>query len=472
MVIIGLWLVFVKLNFNMYKLIRSLVYPGINHIDEDRIEYIGFSSLDVYGRVFKYKDEIYRGIYPDKIDNVVRLVNSDMFKELVSKGYVVETSISDLRSKSYPLILKHKRLTQSTQFEWTFSLIKRATIRILDINYICNKHGYELSDAHLYNVLFDGVKPVWIDIGSFSKTYTGGWMAKEEFMNLTVVPMVLMAKGELMAGYLWLQAEKDYKIIPNDFKNSLMYKYVDKCINEVRNIDDLLVLKKWVDNLKSLSQNESYWSDYQTNDMELYKSIRAVKKSRFKRFNLILEQVRVFEKEINSVIDLAGNIGLMSMIISKYTKIGKIINLDYDYNSIEKSVRFLGRASSLFVESYVANFMLPMHPNIYRNFKSDLVLALAVTHHLFLTQGYKIDDVFLKIASFSKKYVFIEFMPMGLWGGDINSLPKIPSWYNEIWFEENFRKYFKLVKKTVVESHVVCGKRHPHRVLFIGKIRS
>ena len=71
------------------------------------------------------------------------------------------------------------------------------------------------------------------------------------------------------------------------------------------------------------------------------------------------------------------------------------------------------------------NFMLPTDPNIFDIIKSDIVLAMAVTHHLILGQKLSIDFIFSQIKQYANKYVFIEFMPLGLWGGK-EILPKIP----------------------------------------------
>lgn len=115
--------------------------------------------------------------------------------------------------------------------------------------------------------------------------------------------------------------------------------------------------------------------------------------------------------------------------------------------------------------------MLPMHPWVYRNFKSDIAVALAITHHLLLTQGFKIDEIFEKVKSFSNKYVYIEFMPLGLWGGNRNSKPVVPDWYTKDFFENKFKHHFTLLKIITLESHKIKGKNEAHRILFVGKIK-
>jgi hypothetical protein len=115
--------------------------------------------------------------------------------------------------------------------------------------------------------------------------------------------------------------------------------------------------------------------------------------------------------------------------------------------------------------------MLPMYSSVTRCFKSDVVLALAITHHLLLTQGHKIEEIFEKTKSFSKNYVFVEFMPLGLWGGDRNIKPNVPDWYTSDFFENKFQKYFQLIKKEVIEFHVINGVKEAHRILYVGKLK-
>ena len=93
--------------------------------------------------------------------------------------------------------------------------------------------------------------------------------------------------------------------------------------------------------------------------------------------------------------------------------------------------------------------------------KSDLAMALAVTHHLLLTNNYSVEAIFERVKMYSEKYVMIEFMPLGLW--EINSDDKIlvPEWYNEDWFKSKFETYFKIIRQEKLEDN---------RILFFGEI--
>ena len=102
--------------------------------------------------------------------------------------------------------------------------------------------------------------------------------------------------------------------------------------------------------------------------------------------------------------------------------------------------------------------MYPISNFDFGKVKSDIAVALAVTHHLLLTQKCPIDSVFKKIGQYSNRYVLIEFMPLGLWGGYYT--PPIPEWYNLNWFREKFKRHFKLLIEEQTEKN---------RILFLGE---
>jgi hypothetical protein len=52
-------------------------------------------------------------------------------------------------------------------------------------------------------------------------------------------------------------------------------------------------------------------------------------------------------------------------------------------------------------------------------------------------------------------------------GGD--TLPEVPVWYTDGWFEENFKTHFNLLHKEVIGTINIAGKEKNHRVLYIGK---
>lgn len=98
---------------------------------------------------------------------------------------------------------------------------------------------------------------------------------------------------------------------------------------------------------------------------------------------------------------------------------------------------------------------------IEKRVKSEIVLVLAIIHHLLLSQDVDIDDVFRKLKKFASKYVIVEFMSLGLYSGDDKTIPVLPKYYNLNWFRTHFEQNFKLIYDESLEKN-----RH----IFIGEI--
>jgi hypothetical protein len=86
-----------------------------------------------------------------------------------------------------------------------------------------------------------------------------------------------------------------------------------------------------------------------------------------------------------------------------------------------------------------------------------------------LTQGYNVNAVFSIVSLYSNRYVYIEFCPLGLYGGG-KYLPNIPTWYTDKWFEENFKNHFVLIHKEAIEEIIINEKKMDYRILYIGRI--
>jgi hypothetical protein len=72
-----------------------------------------------------------------------------------------------------------------------------------------------------------------------------------------------------------------------------------------------------------------------------------------------------------------------------------------------------------------------------------VVVALAVLHHLILTQRFHPRDIVREIAKYTRRYVVMEFMPLGRWT-EKKSKPS-PPWYTTDWFRSYFTEVFDLM---------------------------
>jgi hypothetical protein len=213
-------------------------------------------------------------------------------------------------------------------------------------------------------------------------------------------------------------------------------------------------LKTLINKIK-LSRSESIWSNYHDGFSEDGRVISNP------RFDFVAEKVASLN--VQSVLEIAGNQGALSRLLADNKNIKSIICTDADGSALDK-----GYCSARLTASNIIWAIL--NPFSYENarveiplenrFKSEAVIALALTHHLILTQNFRLEFIFDVLTVFSKKYVFVEFMPMGLYNG--KKAVSVPDWYSVDWFEQGFNKKFELIEKSQLEKN---------RILFIGKIR-
>jgi hypothetical protein len=280
---------------------------NITKISDKDIIYLNSHTLDPLGRVFKYKDKIYRGIYIHKKKYFEELWESGLLQELMSLNLIPKCEvISNLKHHYYSIIVKHEKIRYTDPTLWTFSMFKDASITLLRVNEICNKYGYELNDAHPYNLSFKGTYPVFIDLGSIVKKVENTWKAKAEFVIFTLLPLILIQHGYISEAYMFL-----YSILPIirlsfwKFEGTLMFQKFVGIMNSL-GINDVFSYNYTIDFLESLkpvefANTDTIWSHYYTEEeiSKLDEIIRNPLQTRFKRFVRVAEIISKYIKEIN-----------------------------------------------------------------------------------------------------------------------------------------------------------------------------
>lgn len=451
------------------------------------------SGRDSVGEIFLYDGKICRGVKAESVSFVRELLKSGLAAELTAQSLFPKTKITRLYTSQYPLVLEHERIkTLTYPYEWSFEMLRDAALTALKVNTIAEKYGYQTIDAHPANIMFNFTTPKFIDLGSFIKLEkAGSWFASEEFIQRFYYPLSLWSSGfEFIATKALLPrvgaiSHLEYHRIINPWARLLPRVIYSRLLNtyfpfsRVAGIPEPLLqsrlhprlfsvliwmkknkllpfqnfnTKKYIDRiLKLKSPSRSYWSNYQS-------SGKGVADDRFKKVGEILKQ-----RGIKSVVDFASNEGTFTAYLLKKGIAENAVCLDYDNQAIDSLYRRIKKKGTQ-VAPIVQNAVIPMtakaHSSLEERFRADAVVALAITHHLLLTQNYPIEKILSSIVSFAEKYVLVEFMPLGLWNGKF--APPVPEWYNQQWFEEKLSNFCQ------VEQVVELGK---NRILFVGKVR-
>ena len=437
--------------------------------------------MDDFGRVFYLDDKVYRAIQNSKKRHCLELINSELFRELIDGQLIPRSSVAGFSIEGHDLVLEHEKLTETHQYEWSFNMLKEAALAVLKVNELCNKYGYELKDGHTLNVLFKGTKPMWVDIGSIAprdKKSNETWIAYDEFVGSFLVPLLFWAEGKIYIARKLLESNfHRIDLLPaQSILESKLLNLLDRRIHHykisnivLRLLNIIVKSRRFHTNYFSYNKIKraltglkppvmaSMWQDYH----HYYYTVDG-KQTISPRFSRIIEIINGKADSIKSVLDLAGNQGLMCRLIKEKTNIKKITLTDYDANAIDFAFDQFKKEYPDSIDLLLLNFMFNIDlEGSSKRIKSDLVMALAVTHHLVLTAGYSLSSIFERVKLYSNRYVMIEFMPLGLWVKGSSVYPKLPEWYNEKWFKETFEKHFILLAREQLEEN---------RILFFGEI--
>ena len=450
-------------------------------MDNSVVYEVALSGSDPVGVLYSNGNCYLRAVSSEKEKECREMIESGFISALMDKGLIPETSLLKKdeippQLSNFKLVLVHRAISPVIYpREMSFEMIRSAILCFFDVVEVALSYGYVCKDSHLFNIVFDGTKPVWVDIGSFEKkkgeksqlpwleSFLAGtlfpvkmWADCSEFMasRLLSSPTENLSSNEaLLYQYCMLRGSSKYK---QKIRKIFLRAFSIVKKNNAKNPGNyLLSLKKQVSTMKCCDQ--SAWGNYHN---EYFDNNGKIKKdTRFTRISELLENYSP-----KSILELAGNAGIFSEIIRNKFKDIRVICTDYDSKAIDSMYKRVVKAKGENFFCAKLNFMETEYSSAEifpdKRFKSDCVFALAITHHLLLMQKYTYDQVFKTINAYSSRLVFIEFMPLGLWSGN-SSLP-LPDWYSQQSFEKAFCNYFDL---ELIEPLEV------NRVLFIGRVR-
>ena len=164
--------------------------------------------------------------------------------------------------------------------------------------------------------------------------------------------------------------------------------------------------------------------------------------------------------------ELAANQGMLSAMIAENPDVEKIVAIDYDELAVDIMYKLLSqrRLSDNCVRKIfpaVADFTKMATDTLPERACGDAVIALAMTHHLLLSQRMRAENMFEIFSRFTKRFIFVEFMPLGLWDG-VHEPPPVPDWYTEEFFVKSMEKHFKILMRMQLGVN---------RILFVGELR-
>ncbi|MBS1627930.1 MAG: hypothetical protein JSR09_04370 [Bacteroidetes bacterium] len=435
--------------------------------------------------VFKQGNLFYRCLLNGYEKQYNCLMNSGLYAELVSKNLIINhTELSAEETKYfsgeniYKVIVPEQIGFVNYPYEWCFSQWKAACVALLSINLIAIKYGMIVQDATPYNFTFIGNQCILLDTSSFVFYDSNKpWEAYRQFCEEMLAPLLLTKYNGLewpklnRAAISGLPLKFASNLLPiKSYFNSLSFWHIhlhsffkNEKTSSQNNLKKnhqnkpLALLQLLLLNIKSLQikKNKSVWNDYYETNIESNEYLQHKQ--------IVVED---WLKKIGpvSVADIGANTGNFSFIAAKYS--GKVYAFDSDTNCIEDLFTKCKELQLQNITCAVEDMANPAPGMGWMNeekiallnrLKVNIVLALAVLHHLCITKYLPFEFVAKLFAHISEEYLIIEFVPKE------DSKVKLLLTNREDIFidytEENFKKQFSIYFEFIEEISLNTSTR-------------
>ncbi len=418
------------------------------------------SYRDTDGFVFQHDGQFYRYVHPNYEVHYTQLMNSGLYEELVKKTMLIaHREITEIDKFTRPpalagtngddtagegigngrVLLPEQIPFISYPYEWSFDMWKDAALLTLQIAITSLKKGMILKDATAFNIQFYNGKPLFIDTLSFENYEAGKpWVAYRQFSECFLAPLLLMhychpGTNKLFAVYpngipinvlvgllpkrsRWNMNTLLHVHLQAKFSGKQKHVQTDQPGGQKRGNENNFSKQKLEILLKGLEgyvqklspkKIKTTWDDYYTDTISGDEYLNA-------KTALVISFIS--DIDYKKVIDLGANDGYFSLIF-KNDKL--VIATDADANCIndlylkikqEGKANILPLVNDLTTPSPAIGWNNRERESITARLQADLILALALVHHLAITHNVPLAFIADWLQPMGP-YLVIEFVP-------------------------------------------------------------
>jgi ribosomal protein L11 methylase PrmA len=399
------------------------------------------SFRDGAGAVFESGGGVFRRLTGDGAQRLEAYRTSGFQAAVERSGRVVRTVQVDTGNADCGTVLQHERVKLiSYPYEWPFSLLKTAALFHLELNLDAIRHDLKMVDASAFNVQFDGVRPIFIDVLSFDRYVDNEpWIAHTQFCTQFLNPLLLASRkgipfhawyrgdlegisvtatsrllgpgswfslNALLNVHLPARANRSVRLTSGDTVSKLRHARVPRSA-----IMSLMHrLAAWIEKMDLPASGAPGWNEYRAQRA-------AFARDDALREGLVREAVGELRPSV--VLDVGCNDGLYSALAIA-AGAGFAVGIDSDERALE---RCFARASAE---------QLPLLPlrvdwcnqtpsqgwrgkersSFSSRCKADLLIAFAVLHHISVGRNVPLADAVACLVEAAPRGL-IEFVPPG-----------------------------------------------------------
>jgi hypothetical protein len=440
------------------------------------------SFRDPSGFLFTREGVLYRQVNQHYANDYTRLMDSGLYAKLVKAGLLIPHTESGEKPARPELAFKIIRPEHvpfiSYPYEWSFGQLKDAALATLSIQKRAIKLDMSLKDASAYNIQFFNGKPTLIDTLSFESYKEGEpWVAYRQFCQHFLAPLALMAYRDIRLGQL-LRVYIDG--IPLDLASELLpartrwnlglashihlhasaqKRYANVAVSEARggrkmSKDALLGL---IENIRD-TVRKLEWKPVGTEWADYYAANNYTDAAFEHKKSLVGDWLA--KTGAKTVWDLGANTGIFSRVATVTGAF--VVSSDIDPAAVEVNYRLvkenkeqnlLPLALDLTNPSPAIGWNNRERDSFIQRGPVDVVLALALVHHLAIANNVPLDRVAEFFAACGE-WLIVEFVPKS--DSQVQKLlrsrPDIFSEYTRDGFENAFSQWYTINQSSGVRD--------------------
>jgi hypothetical protein len=398
------------------------------------------SFRDPSGFLFMVDGELFRQINRSYQSDYELLMQSGLYDDLIGKGLLIDhedvSDRFDLSPEAYKVIQPTPILHVSYPYEWCFTQLKDAALRTLRIQKLALTYDLSLKDCSAYNIQFTRGKPILIDTLSFERYREGEpWVAYRQFCQHFLAPLALMAYkdvnlSKLLRVYIdGIPLDLVSKLLPfrTRFKMPILThlhlhasaqkRYADRPVKPgdvrigkvsrtgllglISSLQTLIRKLKW-------KPSGTEWGDY-------YEICEYSESALAEKERILGEWIE--KSQPDNVWDLGANLGYFSRLCSDrgiptlaFDIDPAAVELNYLEVKKRKEDSLLPLVMDLTNPSPSLGWANTERESFLQRGPAKMVLALALIHHLVISNNVPLDDFAALLAQVAERAI-VEFVP-------------------------------------------------------------
>jgi len=344
-------------------------------------------------------------------------------------------------SESDPLVLRHPRVSfTSYPWEWSPALWLAAAELTLSLSSDLVREGWQLKDATPLNVLFEGTRPIFVDVLSIERARPGEtiWLAYGQFIRTFVLPMLAHARlgwpldtvltrrdgyepEEVYAALGWPARLSRPALSAVTLPVLLAGRGSGGSVSTTRTVKDPQlareVMLKMLDGLRQKmlrlapKQRSSTWTDYAETATHYSDDDHARKREFVSHALAAAKPSRVLDVGCNSFAysPLAAETG------------AEVVSIDTDVETVDRLVTSLQGSGKKILPLHV-DLARPTPATGWENRETssflgrasghfDTVMMLAVIHHVLLSSQIPMDRIAALCGNLTTRNLIVEWVP-------------------------------------------------------------